>query len=108
MSTYRHKTDEPYAEFIIRDRGISDHPSLTIEVESTYDEDFIAELKIKLRHGLERAWEPELKRWFISPLALERACAIAGKHFSHVYLIEGDKTTDVVTGQSWEQEGLFK
>lgn len=104
-SGYRHKTDEPYAEFLIRER--SPFPGLTIEVESTYNEEFVGELKHQLRHSSERAWDPELKRWFISPSVLERACQIAGKHYRHVFLCEGERTTDVITGQSWEQAGLF-
>lgn len=106
-SAYRHKTSEPYAEFIVRDRGIAGYRDLTVEVESTYNEEFVAALKRELRHGSERAWEPELKRWFVSSAALERACKIAALHYKHVYLIEGPKTSDVITGKTWEQDGLF-
>lgn len=106
-SGYRHKTSEPYAEFIIRDRGVGNYPALNIEVESTFNEDFVNALKTELRHGSERSWDPELKRWFISPVALELACKVAGQFFRHVYLCEGDKTSDIISGQTWEQTGLF-
>jgi len=108
MSTgYRHKASGPYADFIIRERGVGDHPTLTVEVDSTYSQEFVEELKKQLRHGSERCWEPDLKRWFIHPSALEKACQVAGMFFTHVYVTEGEKITDVVTGTTYEQPGLF-
>lgn len=106
-SGYRHKTNEPYADFIIRERGPAGYGNLTVEVDSTYNEDFVSELKKKLPHRLGRAWEPELKRWFVDPLYLKGACEIAIKHFRHVYVTEGETITDIVNGSSWEQSGLF-
>lgn len=106
-SGYRYKTSSPYAEFIVRERGIADHPNLTVEVESTYNEEFVNALKGALRHGSERAWDGDLKRWFISPAVLEKTCLIAGRFYGKVYLVEGDKITDIISGQSSEQAGLF-
>lgn len=106
-SGYRHKRTGPYADFIVRARGTGDHPELTVEVDTSWNQDFVNELKSALRHASERTWDPDLKRWFISPNVLEAACQIAGRFFPHVYLTEGDKITDVVTGVSYEQNALF-
>lgn len=106
-SGYRYKTSSPYAEFIVRERGIADHPNLTVEVESTYNEEFVNALKAALRHGSERAWEPELKRWFSRRRSLNESVRSRESITATSTLVEGDKITDLITGQASEQTGLF-
>lgn len=105
---YRNKTQESFCEFTVRDRGISDHPTLTIEVETSFCQAFNDQLKADLRHAVERAWDPDGVRWRIHPSALEKAKAIAFRNFKNVYLVEGDKTSDLVNDTSFENLNLFK
>ena len=95
---YRSKTSQAYCEFIIRERGPAEHSELTIEVDSSFDAGFVEALKKGLRHNLERAWDPDNKRWYISPFALDRAVDIAKSYFSNVYKTEGEDVVDLHTG----------
>lgn len=104
---YRSKNAEPFAEFTIRDRGISEYPDLTIEIETSFSEDFNAKLKTALRHGSERAWDPANSRWRIHPRAKEKVVALAKDCFPNLYQVEGDTITDLITGHQVENRRLF-
>lgn len=87
---YRAKLSGPYCEFIVRERGPSEHSDLTIELASSYDVGFVEALKAGLKHNRERCWDGDNKRWYISPSALDRAIDIAKSYFSNVFKTEGE------------------
>lgn len=100
---YRFKAVGPYAEFIIRERGPADHENLSVEVDSTYDEQFVDLLKSNLRHKHERHWDGENKRWYIAPHKLDKAIELARECFSNVFRTEGEQVIDCVTGEEIPQ-----
>jgi hypothetical protein len=104
---YRYKESEPYAEFIVREKGVADWPLLTIEVESSYSPQFVDELKAVLSHGTQRAWVPDLKRWYVSPAVLDAAVEVAKHWFRNVYLTEGENITELNSGRTYSAPKLF-
>lgn len=105
--SYRQKNSEPFAEFTHRDRGIAEHSDLTVELEASFNPDFNDALKSLLKHGSERAWSPDLKRWFISTSALARAIELAKHYYRLVYVVEGESIVEQISGRQYNALKLF-
>lgn len=101
-----HREDN-YAEFTVRDRGVADAPHLNVELETSYSPAFNDSLKALLTHGVDRRWDPELKRWFIAPAVLDRTVELAKQYYRAVYLTEGEKTTELNSGRTYTAPKLF-
>lgn len=110
---YRFKTSEPYCEFKVRDRGPGGHEALSIEIEFTLFDNGTEHIpgvafKTALKNLPRGSWHYAGDgRWFILPKFLEEMKRHALAHFHHVYLTEGEQTTDLRSGQTTEQKGLF-
>lgn len=104
---YRQKTTEPYAEFTVRERGVAAWPLLSIELDSSYLPAFVDALKAMFSHGSQRYWDGELKRWFLSPGARDQAIELAKHYYRCVYLVEGETTTELVSGMQYNAPKLF-
>jgi hypothetical protein len=94
---YHHKTSETFAEFTLRDRGPEGHESLTVEIESPFDESFKNDLKDALPWHA-RWWDGGANRWRVEPMFKDAAVRVAKEHFGHVFWVEGETVTDLVTG----------
>lgn len=102
---YRFKVSGPYCEFIVRERGPAGSDYLSIELDSTYDAGFVEALKRTLRHGEERTWDADNKRWYISPGSLDKAVDVAKQYFSNVFKTDGEEVIDLQTGDLIPQTG---
>jgi len=96
-----------FAEFITRDRGVAEWPKLTIELATSYSPAFNDAFKAMFSHGIDRAWDPTLKRWLLSPDARDRAVELAKQYYRSVYVTEGEDTTEVVSGRKYNAPKLF-
>jgi hypothetical protein len=101
-----------YAEFVRREKGPEEWPALTVECQTSYEPAFdghagqAGELLSSLPRGA-CVFDRAGKCWRILPAYFGQAVEIAKKHFSHVYVRDGEVLHDLVTGQSFVQERLF-
>jgi hypothetical protein len=113
---------ENFAVFTHVPRGtVKDWPALTVRVDTSYNRTFSGYSEDdgkggtrKVRGALynlipegAKVFDGESKCWFILPSWLDSAIALALKFFAHVYEVEGEKTTNHVTGEVDEQPSLF-
>ena len=101
------RREDNYAEFIKRDRGVAAVPELCVELETSYLPQFNEALKAMLSHGVDRIWEPALKKWLIAPEVLDRTIELAKQYFRAVYLTEGETTTELISGRVYNAPKLF-
>lgn len=99
------RSSEPHADIIIRERSTDEHPALTVEVDSSYDEDFIEALK-SLPRGA-RAWDAANSRWRVHPNYLLNVQELVKKYFPRSRMLVGDRITDLHTGTTVEQTKMF-
>lgn len=102
----RRKPGDAYVDLIVRERGPGDNPELTIEIESSYSEEFKDALKSLVPWDL-RMWDEDGRVWRIHPRFLLGAQELAKKYYKHAFLVVGEEQTDLHTGQSFAQKGLF-
>lgn len=95
------------ATITVRERGPAERRHLSDELEFDFCEEFKEAFKTAVPHERGRFWDEDLRRWFIAPEFREATAAIALNYFSHVYLIEGTRTTDLATNASYSQASLF-
>lgn len=108
-SSVRNQSGSDYCEFIVRERGVGPLPHCTVEVRNTFNQEFGQALMKELPRG---AWlydssaTPRVFR--IHPAEIERAAEIAKRFYGdHVYRVEGETRTNIATGESISQGGLF-
>ena len=101
------RREENYAEFTKRERGVAAAPKLTVELETSYSPKFNESLKALLSHGVDRIWEPALKKWLIAPEVLDRTVELAKQYFRAVYLTESEKTTELISGRTYNVPTLL-
>lgn len=107
----RYGKNDSYCDITVREKGIATHSELTLEIQFSFSSrwrEFTEGLKEKLPR---RAWHfddtVEPKVWRVSPryqLVIEN---LAKEFFDCARRIEGAVTTDLKTGSSVEQKGLF-
>ncbi len=97
--------DRRYIDIYVRERGPEHLPEHSIEIDATYDEDFKDALK-SLPFDV-RAWDAQAARWRVRAAFLLSVTELAKKYYANARLVEGDVTTDLHTGQKFEQKGLF-
>jgi hypothetical protein len=104
MGLRRNAHDE-YCDIILREKGPADWPALTIEVESSFKQEFIDALK-ELPVGA-RAWDKANGKWRVHPNYLMNVQELAKKYYQHAHMIVGEETTDLHSGAVFAQGGLF-
>lgn len=102
MRSYR-KPGDAYVEIYLRDRGPADHPDLTIEIQSSFNEEFKDSLKT-IPYA-KRHWDGEV--WRVHPDYQATVEALAKKYYRSAHRIHGEETLDLHTGVSYAQRGLF-
>lgn len=90
----------------IREKGTEEHPALTLEIESPFDERFVEKIKSLIPYGA-RVWDADSSVWRAHPDFQRQVQQICLDSYDHVYLCEGAKTTALHSGQVTVQEGLF-
>ncbi len=101
-----YKKREDYAEFILRARGPSDTPALTVEIQSSFSEAFKDELKREVPYD-SRSWDSESSVWRVHPDFSLNAQDVAKKHYRSVTLVNGAEVTNLHTGKSYRVGNLF-
>lgn len=101
----RRNPNDPYVDIIIRERGTDEWPALTIEIDSSYSEEFKDALK-ELPVGA-RAWDKINGKWRAHPDYLLNVQELAKKYYRHAHLVVGDQVTDLHSGHVYAQGGLF-
>lgn len=102
------KARDNFCNFIVRERGVASHPNHTIEIECSWHDDFGKRLMREITNGgwmYDREASPRCFR--ILPAMLEQAVELAKECFGNVYVTEGARIENRVTGEVFDQPSLF-
>lgn len=102
------KARESVCDFIKRDRGVDSHPNHTIEVQNSWHDEFGKVLMAELPRGswfYDSAASPRCFR--ILPRVLDQAAGIAKRFYANLYVTEGTRVENLLTGEVYDQRSLF-
>jgi hypothetical protein len=83
----------------------SETATLTLAVTFTYSVEAVEAFKGMIPYQ-DRAWSADEKVWYAKPQYLEAIKAFA-RGFDGAMLIDGNRSTNLITGQTYEQQELF-
>lgn len=102
----RYGKNDSYCDVIVREKSVDDWQNLTIEIETSFNQQFIDRLKENIPYGA-RIWDDTNKVWRVMPRYQVFVERLAVELFDCARRVEGAVTTDLKTGYSVEQKGLF-